>query len=119
MHDITFANQVLRALAAKASTLKKGEKISGVNVALSPISHVKPGTLTETYKQLAGQTEFGSVALNIRTLKIVVACTSCGVSFPIDGPVFSCIKCGGTSLDIKENNEFLVESVEIERLGDA
>ncbi len=119
MHDMTFASQILRALRGKAMTLGKREKISGVSVGLSPISHVKPGTLTETFKQMASQTEFSSISLNIKPLKIVVECSGCGISFPIDGPVFSCCECGSTSLNIKENKEFLVEAVVVELITDA
>ncbi len=119
VHDMTYASQILRALGGRAMTLGKREKISGVSVGLSPLSHVKPGTLAETFRQMASQTEFSSVSLNIRPLKIVVDCHECGTSFPIDGPVFSCSKCGSASLEIKENKEFLVEAVVVERIADA
>ena len=53
MHDVTYANEIIRAVNERLKTLDKGSKIAAVNVSLSIMSHVKPETLAGTFKAVA------------------------------------------------------------------
>jgi len=113
MHDLMFTKDILNALNNKLKTLPKGSKITAVNAALSPLSHVKPETLTETFMATTKGTGFENIALNIKVLKLGIKCRSCGQVFHIDKPVMRCPKCNSADMDITHDKEFLVESIEV------
>lgn len=111
MHDTVFSKEIINFLEAKSGSLKKGKKIKKVRVALSPLSHVKPEALIETFSLMVKGTKFEDVSIEVNALGLEVVCGSCGSEFSVSSPVFSCKKCGGT-IDIKNVREFVVESTE-------
>ncbi|MFH1190057.1 MAG: hydrogenase maturation nickel metallochaperone HypA [Candidatus Omnitrophota bacterium] len=116
MHDLTFAKEIITALNTRKNSLPNGSRITSVNAALSPLSHVKPETLTETFRAMAKDTEFGDVALNIKTLGLEIRCRACKHSFFVDKPTTRCVKCNDSDLDIVFNREFSVDSIDIEKI---
>jgi len=116
MHDLMFTKEILSALNDKLITIPKGSKIAAVNAALSPLSHVKPETLTETFKAMIRGTKFENTALNIKALQLEIRCRACKHSFFIDKPTTRCVKCDDSDLDIIYNREFLVNSIQVEEV---
>lgn len=114
MHDLMFTKEILSTLDNKLNTIPKGSKIIAVNAALSPLSHVKPETLIETFKAMTKGTKFESTALNIKVLQLEIRCRACRHSFFIDKPTTICVKCNDSDLDIVYSKEFLVDSIQIE-----
>lgn len=114
MHDLMFTKEILSALDNKLNAVPKGSRIIAVNAALSPLSHVKPETLTETFKAMTKGAKFDGVTLNVKTLKLEIKCRSCKHSFLVDRPTTKCVKCDNSDLDIVYSKEFLVESIEVE-----
>lgn len=112
MHDLVFTKEILRALKDKLKTLPMGSQIIAVNAALSPLSHVKPETLAETFRAMVQGTEFEKTVLNIKTLKLGIKCRACNTSFSVDKPTTRCIECDDPDLDILYNKEFVIESTQ-------
>ena len=111
MHDLTFAGEIINALNIKQKSLQSGSTIMSVNASLSPLSHVKPETLTETFKAMTKDTEFDKVALNVKVGQIEIRCHACKHVFFIDKPTTRCIKCDDSDLDIVYNKEFSIDSI--------
>ena len=55
------------------------------------------------------------VSLNINSSEIELRCKCCGRSFIVKSPQFVCPHCNNLDFDIREEHEFYVESVEIEK----
>ena len=115
MHDLMFTKEILSALDGKINSIPKGSGIVAVNVSLSPLSHVKPETLTETFKAMTKGTRLENVALNIKVLQLEIECRSCKHNFRVNKPTTKCVKCDASDLDIVFNKEFLVDSIEVEK----
>ena len=113
MHDLMYAKDIIKALNDRVNTLTEGSKIISVNAAISPLSHVKPETLAETFKAMVKGTEFENIALNVKTLPLEVKCRVCGHAFKVNGPTTRCIKCNEPDLDILYSKEFTVESIQV------
>ncbi len=111
MHDLTFCREILSALQEKLKKLKKGTKIQCVTVSLSPISHVTPETLEETFRIMVKGTPFGRCKLKIATLQLGIKCESCKKGFLVDKPAFVCPSCHGSALTIIYQKEFVVDSI--------
>ena len=113
MHELRFANEIIDTLK-KAS---KEKKIAGdvtVNVRLSTMSHVTADNLKGTFKELAADTEFKNVRLNVIPLEIKVNCRSCGQALEVSDPHAQCLACGSDDIAVSFEREFYVESIEIE-----
>lgn len=115
MHDTAFSKEIIRVIMNKLKELDDNSKISCVNVRLSPLSHVRPATLKETFLQLAQSHNLEDVTLKVRLSKIELRCKSCGKIFLSSEPVFVCPCCKQKEFNINEGPEFFVESLEIER----
>lgn len=113
MHDMTFCQEILTALADRQKKLRKGRRIKAVSVSLSPISHVTPKTLEETFRVMAKNTPFCKVKLAVSTLKLGITCESCKKGFMVDKPTFVCPACHGSSLNLVYQKEFTVDSIDV------
>ncbi len=111
MHDLMFTKEIITELKNKLASSPKGTKIKAVNASLSPLCHVKPETLAETFNATIKGTEFESVRLSVKVLPLEIKCTSCGLRFNIDKPTIKCPKCSNTDLDILYSKEFSVDSI--------
>ena len=116
MHDLMFSKDIVRAINEKLKTLDKTARIAAVNIALSPMSHVKPEALNETFKAMVKGTEFEKIALKIKPLKLNMECGSCNAGFSVEKPTFACPKCGSSSINLEDSKEFLVESIEVDKV---
>lgn len=113
MHDLTYAKEIINAVTDKMRTLDQGAVITAVNAAVSPLSHVKPETLKETFAALVKGTTIERVILNVKTLQLGMKCDACQESFSVDKPTFLCPKCHSSSLTITHQKEFEVVSIEV------
>ncbi|MBN2453841.1 MAG: hydrogenase maturation nickel metallochaperone HypA [Candidatus Omnitrophica bacterium] len=115
MHDLTFSKEILNALNTRAKSLEKGRKISAINAVLSPLSHVKPEGLVETFRVMAKGTEFENIVLNIKPLKLILKCRACQKDSKVDKPTIKCPACGSPDFDIIHDKEFSIESIEVHK----
>lgn len=111
MHDLSFANRIISALKEKIKTLPSSAKITSINAALSPLSHVKPERLTETFGAITKGTEYDNITLNIKVMPLEISCNACKKSFQINKPAMKCIYCTNIDLDMHYIEEFKVNSI--------
>lgn len=113
MHDVTYANEIIRAANERLRQAKKGSTIAAVSVSLSIMSHVSPETLTETFKALTKGTGLDKITLKITKVPISIKCRSCNHRFTTEKPVTECPQCGSPDLEIEHSKEFCVGSIEV------
>jgi Zn finger protein HypA/HybF involved in hydrogenase expression len=118
MHETLFSKEIIDVLKYKLKNLGDDSKIACVNVRLSPLSHVKPETLNAAFLQTAEAENLPAVPLNIRPLEVELRCKSCGTSLKVSKPIFICPHCKNGDFDIKQEREFFVESIELEKRTD-
>ena len=118
MHETVFSKEIIRVLNHKLKSLNDNSKITCVNVRLSPLSHVRPKTLNAAFLQMIGSSNLEDILLNIKSSEVELECKSCGRKFEIFKPIFVCPNCKSKDFNIKEEHEFFVESVEIEKKQD-
>lgn len=113
MHDVTFAKEIINALNKRLKTLEKDHEIVLVKAALSPLSHVKPEALKETYHALVKGTPHERVSIRIKTLQLGIRCEACKKEYMIEKPVIKCPGCLSSDINVIYQKEFTVESVEV------
>lgn len=115
MHDLTFAKEIIEALNNRIKTLDGSCEITIVKAGLSPLSHVKPEALKETFSSLVKGTPFERISLKIKTLQLGVKCESCKNEFMIDKPTLSCPECRSSDINVIYSKEFTVEAIEVKK----
>jgi len=108
-----FAKEILRTAEEKSSKLNSDESIKSITVAISPLSHVKPESLLEAYKTISQGTGYADISINILPLLLNMTCSSCGKDFNIDKPTFLCPSCNCPSIEMVDNKEFSIISIDI------
>jgi len=113
MHDMWFASKIIVCLKDKIGNTATPKHIT-VNIALGPFTHVTQGGLRAAFQMLIKKEDFKNITLNINKNQAFIECKKCGYSAQISNPILACPKCQSTDLDIKNNEEFLIQSVEID-----
>jgi hydrogenase nickel incorporation protein HypA/HybF len=113
MHDITYANEIVRALQKKINSLNKGDEITLVKAALSPLSHVTPESLEAAFRTVVKGTPMENVPLSIKTLQLGIRCDSCRNQFMVDKPTFKCPRCMSSNINVVYSKEFSIDSIDI------
>ena len=111
MHDLVFTNEVITALRNWLNSVPSGTKIRAVNASLSPISHVKAQTLTETFNVMTKGTEFEGIEINVKVMPLKIKCRACSHQFNISKPATTCPKCNNSDLDMLHSREFNIDSI--------
>ena len=115
MHETVFSKEIIRVINDKLEDLGSSSKINCVNVRLSPLSHVRPKSLKAAFLQMASRDNLGDISLNIKSSEVELECKSCGKKFKVLKPIFVCPHCKGKDFDVRQEKEFFIESVEIEK----
>jgi len=113
MHEALFSKEIISVLNHKLKRLDGNFKIAYVNVRLSPLSHVRPESLNAAFLQMLKMNNLENIPLNIKPSEVKLECKTCGKRFKVFKPTFACLYCKSKDLNIEEDREFLVESVEI------
>ena len=115
MHETRFAQEII--IFIKDTLAKHGPvKSALVNVSLSPFSHVTPEGLQGAFELFAEIEEFKNISLKIKPLVLKANCKDCGNTFESPKITFHCKRCLSTNIDIKRDDEFLIDSIEIEEI---
>ncbi|KPK97890.1 MAG: hypothetical protein AMJ95_06770 [Omnitrophica WOR_2 bacterium SM23_72] len=114
MHETRFINEIFAVLKQRLGK----DAVSGqivINARLSPFSHVTAENLQESFKELIKAESFNNACLKILPLELLLECKDCKRSTRIIKRVFGCPFCNSADVNIQLDNEFFVESIEIER----
>jgi len=112
MHDIIFAKNIIDLLKEKAAG-HCHQRIT-VNITLGPFTHVTEQSLRSAFALLNEEAGFKGVFLNIRKNKARIKCNKCKVSSDINAPINTCPLCGADDFELINNEEFIIDSLEIE-----
>jgi len=114
MHDVSFANRIIFLLKEKIGKSKDYKGII-VNIALGPFTHVTAESLRSAFDLLNEKEGFKDVSLNIQKHKAQIKCRRCKAVTQIPAPIINCPSCGADDFEPIMSEEFLIESLEIER----
>jgi len=112
VHDIMFAKKIIELLKDKVADFSYQRMT--VNVTLGPFTHVTEQSLRSAFALLNEESGIKNVSLNIRKNKAAIKCNKCKVSSDIDAPVNACPLCGAEDFELINNEEFIIDSLEIE-----
>lgn len=114
MHETTFVNQIFSVIRDRFGQGTIGSVV-GVNVRLSPLSHVSKQGLLDAYQELAKASGFAHVRLKIEPLGLLLHCDRCKNNSTVTVPTFNCPFCASQEIKLNFDQEFVIESIEIDQ----
>jgi hydrogenase nickel incorporation protein HypA/HybF len=113
VHEASAAEAIVRIVSAEAAA-RNAARISRISLVMGEAT----GYMRESLEFYLAATAKGSpaegAALDIRYLKTLLRCPSCGIQFERGSFAFECPACGTRGLMIGAGSEFYVDSIEIE-----
>lgn len=114
MHDLKYANSMLDSIKKKIKG-KPGNIEVDIGVSLSPLSHVTPERLKETFSMLAREEGYTNIGLKISIAELSIRCRECGNRWRSVKPTFKCPKCGSSDFEMEKWEEFSIGFIDIKR----
>ena len=114
MHELSIAASIVEAVTETAAAYP-GARVQEVRLRVGALASVVEDSLQFCWGVSIEGTLLAGAKLVVRTLPVVVHCTTCGVGGEIAGvQSFRCPQCGALSADVRQGRELEIESIEIE-----
>jgi hydrogenase nickel incorporation protein HypA/HybF len=113
VHEAGAAEAIVKIVSAEAAA-RNAARVSRISLVLGEAR----GYMRESLEFYLAATAKGSpaegAALDIRYVKTLLRCPSCGLEFERGSFTFECPACGTRGVLTEAGNEFYVDSIEIE-----
>ena len=112
MHEMSIAQNVIRAVEAEAQKLEF-ERVLSVRLRIGRFSAILPDSLSFCFEILAEGTKLQNARLDILTVDPVWKCTECDTPADPEAADGACDACGG-ALKMVGGNDLVIEAFEVE-----
>jgi hydrogenase nickel incorporation protein HypA/HybF len=114
VHELSIAYSIVSQAAQAAERIGAG-RVVGVRIVVGALSGVSGDALLFSYDVATEGTSLAGSRLEIRTVPVVIHCTTCDrdVELP-DVQRFLCPTCGTPSADVRGGRELVIESLEVD-----
>jgi hydrogenase nickel incorporation protein HypA/HybF len=114
MHEMGIAMQVVEIAAASIPERLKNSRVQGVYLKIGKLSSVVPDSLRFCFDIVSKDSAIAGATLYIEEIPVKARCKSCENHWTIDGPAFSCPRCGSGTIELISGQELDISSIEIE-----
>jgi len=114
MHEMGIAMQVVEIAAASIPEHLKNSRVQGVYLKIGKLSSVVPDSLRFCFDIVSKDSAISGATLYIEEIPVKARCKSCENHWTIDGPAFSCPRCGSGTIELISGQELDISSIEIE-----
>jgi len=119
MHEMGIALEIVDIATASIPEELKGQRVARINLTVGKLAAVVPDSLRFCFDVAVKDTALEGAELVIEEVAVTARCRDCGEQWAIDGPAFSCQKCGSGQIDILSGRELDIRSIEIEEDSEA
>jgi len=117
VHELSICQSLLREVRRVAEAHNATE-VTGIVVAVGPISGVEPLLLERAFSIARAGTIAENAELEIEVAPIVVWCEDCGVETHAAINALTCGRCGTWQVDLRSGDELLLKRVELTKAED-
>ena len=112
MHEMSIAQNVIRAVEAEAQKLEF-DRVLSVRLRIGKFSAILPDSLSFCFEILAEGTKLQNARLDIQTVEPVWKCAECEREADPEVAGGPCDACGG-ALKMVGGNDLVIEAFEVE-----
>ena len=113
MHEMGIAMQIIEIAQASIPEEEGDIVIARVNLKVGKLAAVVADSLRFCFEIAAKETPLEGAELDIVEVPVKARCKECDTEWTIEGPAFSCEKCGSGQIEILSGRELNIESIEI------
>jgi len=113
MHEMGIAMQIIEIATSSIPTDEGDVRVERVNLKVGKLAAVVADSLRFCFEIAAKETPLEGAELAIDEIPVVARCKACHVEWTIEGPAFTCEKCGSGQIEILSGRELNIESIEI------
>ncbi|MBI5590437.1 MAG: hydrogenase maturation nickel metallochaperone HypA [Deltaproteobacteria bacterium] len=114
MHEMGIAMQIVEIAAASIPEHLKNSRVQGVHLKIGKLSSVVPDSLRFCFDIVSKDSAIAGAVLYIEEIPVTARCKSCDNHWTIDGPAFSCPRCGSGTIELTSGQELDISSIELE-----
>jgi hydrogenase nickel incorporation protein HypA/HybF len=108
MHELALCQAIVDTVIRHAD----GHRVERVEVRIGHFRQVVPESLLFSWDLLVDGTELAGSTLAIDHVPAVLECRACGGMTTLELPILVCSRCGGTDVELRSGEEFLVASID-------
>jgi len=118
VHEFSIAQTIVRAVLAELKKVQPARLVRARIVA-GRLHQLVGANLTLAYKVLTKETPAAGSVLSIRHMPITAECSQCHWRGAIRGALFACGRCKAGDIEITGGRELYLDSIEVEKDGQA
>ena len=118
VHEFSIVQTIVQAVLAELKKVQPSRLVRARIVA-GHLHQIVPASLTFAYKVLTKEAPAAGSRLSIRRVPITAECRQCHWRGKIKGALFICGKCKAGDLEITGGKELYLDSIEVEKDGQA
>jgi hydrogenase nickel incorporation protein HypA/HybF len=111
MHELSLAVEMVRVIE-EALCSEDYEQASRINVVMAAMSGVERSALQLVFPLAAEGTRSQGAELAIKEVPVGLHCRDCGADTLPGTPAMVCLACGSNNMEVSDDCDLLVESVE-------
>ncbi|MDP2965166.1 MAG: hydrogenase maturation nickel metallochaperone HypA [Pelolinea sp.] len=114
MHELSITESLLNT-ASDYAQKNKAKRVTALNLVIGELSGIIDDSVQFYWDMISENSICEKSVLNFDKRKAVMKCMSCDNEFSLGGELSPCPSCSSMDLKFISGNEFLLESIEIEK----
>lgn len=114
MHELSITESLLKT-ACEYAEKNKAHRVIRLNLVIGALSGVVDESVQFYWDIVSENTICENSCLRFEKRITIFHCESCNKDFDLEGELIPCPFCGSINLRIISGNEFLLDSIEIEK----
>ena len=114
MHELSITESLLNTASAYARK-NKAKKVTVLNLVIGELSGIIDDSIQFYWEMISENSICEKSILHFDKRKAIMKCMACNNEFELAGELSPCPSCSSMDLKFLSGNEFLLESIEIEK----
>lgn len=117
MHELAVTESLLKT-ACEYAEKNQADRVTCLNIIVGKLSGIIDESVQFYWDIISEETLCSKAALNFEKRPARIGCQACQNFFDLDDELTPCPQCGSMHLKIISGDEFLLDSIEIEKNND-
>lgn len=114
MHELTVTENILE-IAARHARQAQAARVTDIHIVIGQLSSIVDDSVQFYWDIISEDTLCAGAKLHFERRPARLSCSECGNSYTLQGELMVCPSCDSASVVIISGDEFLLESIEIEK----
>jgi len=117
MHELAVTESLLNT-ACDYAEKNQADRVICLNIIIGKLSGIIDESVQFYWDIISKETLCSNATLNFEKKPARISCQACQNNFDLDDELTPCPQCGSMHLKILSGDEFLLDSIEIEKIND-